>query len=190
MRGLLINVGSGPHLAKKPWINTDLICDEAAGILPDVIAPLQAMPFDDGSVSRLYAGHCLEHIPIVPRADLVVGYVTSQFALAMAEVRRVLAPDGVACFVCPDVYKAIQWYREGRADWALVDACLEGPDDGIDPASAWDGCFHAFNCHEARLLALVAASFPDAQAVAMGSPELAEFPVVSHAGWQCAVVTR
>lgn len=179
MKGLFVNVGSGPHLAKKPWINTDLICDEAAGITPDVIAPLQAMPFDDGSVSRLYAGHCLEHIPI-----------GEPFAAAMAEVRRVLTPDGVAAFVCPDVYKAIEWYRDGRADWSLVDACLEGPDDGIDAASAWDGCFHAFNCHEARLLALVAAAFPDACSVAMDSATLAEFPVVSRAGWQCAVVTR
>lgn len=174
---LRANIGCGPHYAKG-WVNLDLIRDEAANICPDVIAPLQAMPFEDGSVSRLYAGHCLEHIPI-----------GEPFAEAMTEVRRVLAPGGIAAFVCPDVYKAIEWYRDGRADWRLVDACLEGPDDGIDPASAWDGCFHAFNCHEARLLALVAAAFPDARAVPMDSAELGEFPVVSRAAWQCAVLT-
>lgn len=178
MSGLRVNVGVGPHYAKG-WVNTDLIRDEAAGILPDVIAPLQAMPFDDGSVSLLYAGHCLEHIPL-----------GAPFDAAMAEVKRVLAPDGVAAFVSPDVYEAIRWYKDGRADWRLVDACLEGPDDGIDPASAWDGCFHAWNCHSARLVCVVRATFPDAVAVPMDSSLLNPYPVVSRAGWQACAMTR
>jgi SAM-dependent methyltransferase len=160
----------------------DVHRDETAGIRPDVIASIANLPYDDHSVHRLYAGHCLEHIPIMPTDG------RSAFDAAMREVRRVLAIDGVACFVCPDVYRALTWWKEGRADWALVDACLEGPDGGVDPASAWDGCFHAWNCHQDRLVGLVQRTLPAAVAVPMSSAALDEFPVVSRAEWQCAVL--
>lgn len=176
---LKVNAGCGPHIAGDGWINTDLHRDEANGITPDVLASLDEMPFDDGDVARLYAGHCVEHVPL------------TSFDATMREIARILNPDdGLACFVCPDVYRAINWYRDGKADFDLVDACLEGPDAGIDPASAWDGCFHAWNCHEARLLAHVQRTFPDAIAVPMESSFLAQFPVVSRIGWQCCVMTR
>lgn len=188
-----LNIGCGTHYASG-WINIDLHRDEAANIRPDVVASLDALPYNDGSITRLYAGHCLEHIRIDDAQYLDAGHVVlgrpSSFDAAMQEVRRVLAPNGIACFVCPDVYKALHWWKDGNADWALVDACLEGPDDGIDPASAWDGCFHAWNCNEARLLGHVARTFPDAVAVSMESQTLRGFPVVSRAGWQCAVMTR
>lgn len=187
-----VNVGCGTHLAKKPWVNVDLHYDVAAGITPDVVASLTELPFGDGEVRKLYAGHCLEHLSIHnPWHDPVTLEIhPSTFDRAMAEVKRVLGAEGVAAFVCPDVYRAITQYREGRADWALVDACLEGPDNGIDPASAWDGCFHTWNCHEQRLLGLIRRTFPDAIAVPMHSPALDPFPVVARADWQCAVITR
>lgn len=179
-----LNVGAGPHLAPAPWINVDLHVDETAGITPDVLANLvDGLPFDDGTVTRLYAGHCVEHISILPRADGEI-----PFDLAMREIKRLLAPDGVAAFVCPDVYRAVNWYREGRAPFSLVDACLEGPDDGIDPTSAWDGCFHSWNCHEARLEAWVRRTFPEAHAINLTDTRLHDFPLVSDVGWQCAVL--
>lgn len=172
-------MGCGPHIAAAPWVNFDLVRDEAAGILPNALASLERLPIRDGSVERLYAGHCLEHIPLGEKFDA-----------AMMEIKRVIGDDGIACFVCPDVYEAIRWYKDGRAPWELVDACLEGPDDGIDPASAWDGCFHAWNATAARLQAQVARTFTSAESVSMNSPLLNDFPVVSRVEWQCAVVTR
>lgn len=174
-----LNVGVGPHATGNGWVDIDLVHNTDAGIVPDVVGTLAALPFADGSARRVYAGHCLEHIPL-----------GGPFDAAMTEVRRVLAADGVAVFVCPDVYRALEWWKDGRAPWSLVDACLEGPDGGIDPSSAWDGCFHAWNCHQDRLRALVATVFPGAVAVPMDSSALDGFPVVSRAGWQCAVITR
>lgn len=186
--GLSLNVGCGPHRAVDPWINFDIVDKPDAGIEPDYIAHLHALPVDDGSVFRLYAGHTIEHLSI---HDGEPPSYASTFTFSMLEVKRVLDPEkGVAAFVCPDVYRAIQWYRDGRCDFELVDACLEGPDAGIDPASAWDGCFHAWNCHEARLLALVKQTFPNAIAVPLESSFLDGFPIVSRVGWQCAVLTR
>jgi SAM-dependent methyltransferase len=183
-----LNVGCGTHYAKG-WTNLDVHRDPAAGINPDVVASITDLSaWGTHSVASVYAGHVAEHLSIHDNHCWGPGESGSTFDQAMAEVRRVLAPNGSVCFVCPDVKRALQWWKEGRADWALVDACLEGPDDGIDPASAWDGCFHAWNASEERLLGLVRRTFPNARAVPMDSPELAAWPVVSRAGWQCAVI--
>lgn len=179
---LRLNVGAGPHYAKG-WVNVDVVSKPEAGIAPDLVASITALPCEAGSVRRLYAGHCLEHLALQDGPP-------STFDQAMREVARVLEPQGAAAFVCPDVYRALGWWKDGNAAWELVDACLEGPDDGIDPGAAWDGCFHAWNCNEARLLALVRRTFPEAVAVPLDSALLDEFPVVSRAAWQCAVITR
>lgn len=199
-----LNIGCGPHYAKG-WTNVDVVSIPSADINPDVVASIDNLPFDDGSVELLYAGHCVEHLSILPThlPPIKIGEVAvpampnqapigllSQFDDAMREIARVLAADGQAAFVCPDVYRAIHWWKEGRAEWNLVDACLEGPDAGIDPATAWDGCFHQWNCHEQRLLEQVQRTFPNAIAVPMESSFLDPFPMVSRVGWQCAVVIR
>lgn len=178
---LRLNIGCGPH-KRSGWVDVDI----NPAFEPDVVASITDLPYEDGTVDLLYAGHCLEHLSL--QND--VGDGRSTFTAAMEEVRRVLVPVvGAAGFVCPDVYRAIDWYRHGKAEWSLVDACLEGPDDGVDPSVAWDGCFHAWNCHEARLAELVRKTFPEAVAVPMDSAELDLFPIVSNVGWQCAVLT-
>lgn len=179
-----VNVGCGNHYANG-WTNLDVVKIPDAGINPDVVGSIEDLPFGDGEVDFLYAGHCLEHLRIYPDAN-----GTTQFDRGLREIARVLGPDGHAGFICPDVYRAIQWWKEGRAEWNLVDACLEGPDAGIDPETAWDGCFHQWNCHEQRLLELVQRTFPEAIAVPMSSSFLDPFPLVSRVTWQCAIVIR
>lgn len=188
---LSLNVGCGPHYAKG-WVNVDVVARPEADINPDVVASIINLPYEAHTVHRLYAGHTLEHLSLqngVDNGSSSPAYL-STFDAAMLEVRRVLAPDGVAAFVCPDVYRALDWWKKGNAGWDLVDACLEGPDGGIAGADAWDGCFHAWNCHEQRLVELVRRWFPEATPVPMDSAALVPFPVVSRVEWQCAVLTR
>lgn len=181
-----VNVGAGPHYAKG-WCNVDVVDRPDVGITPDVVASITDLPFEDGEVSHLYAGHCLEHLAIQDGPP-------STLDRALREVRRVLAPDGIAAFVGPDVYRALQWWKDGRADWDLVDACLEGPDSGVgvplEGDEGWVGLYHAWNQNETRLLGFVRDVFPDAEAVSMQSPTLDVFPLVSRVEWQCAIITR
>lgn len=169
-----LNLGCGAFYADG-WCNIDVARIPAAGINPDVVADIGNLPCADGTIDAVYAGHVIEHVPL------------DRFDAAMAEIRRVLNPDGgTAWFVCPDVYRAIDQYRAGQCEWSIVDACLEGPDDGIAAADAWDGAYHRWNCHAARLLALVRNTFPQATTVEIGDLP-AWLPVVARVGWQCAV---
>lgn len=59
---------------------------------------LQALPFDSGSYDIVYASHVLEHIP--------------DDNAAIAEIRRVLAPDGLAILPVPLVSPITIEYQE------------------------------------------------------------------------------
>lgn len=178
-----VNVGVGQYSTGADWVDTDVICRPAENITPDMLASVTALPFACGTVARLYAGHCLEHLSLQDGPP-------SAFDRAMRETRRVLGPDGVAVFVCPDLDVVLEWWRDGKADRALLDACLEGPDDGIDPAAEWAGVWHAFNCTATRLLSLVQQTFPDAVTVPIESDLLDGWPLVSRAGWQVCVASK
>lgn len=75
-----LNLGCGDHRAPEPWVNVD----SWSGVRPDVLADVRALPWPDKSAEAIYCGHVLEHLPL------------DQVGLALAEVRRVLAPPGPA----------------------------------------------------------------------------------------------
>lgn len=171
---MLINVGCGPHLADRPWINVDLL---GAEVPADIYAvPGDRLPFDDGCAAAVYAGHVLEHVPW----DDVGGW--------LADVARVLAPGGRLCVVGPDVFRAIRAWHEGAEPWELVESVLEH-DRPQEDLGAWAGARHSWNCTEARVAAaLRAAGFVHIQALPIDGHELDGWPIVSRSPWQCAVV--
>ena len=70
---------------------------------PDLVAnivDLSAIP--DGSVDAIWSSHCIEHLFAheVPRA--------------LAEFRRVLAEDGFACLIVPDLQAIAEWIATDR----------------------------------------------------------------------------
>lgn len=180
---LRLNLGCGTFRASPPWVNVDIVNKPEHNIVPDVVASIADLPFDDGSTELILASHVLEHLAIQDGPP-------STLDRALCEVRRVLGPIGRAAFVCPDVYKALHGWKQGSETWELVDACLEGPDGGLHDPDGWTGIYHAWNCTEARMLGFVRQTFPDAVAVPITSSALDGFPVVSRALWQAAVVTR
>lgn len=172
-----VNVGCGSFYAPD-WVNVDLVHNTHAGVVPDVLGSLAALPVAAGSVDMLYAGHVLEHVPL-DRMDAT-----------LAEVARVLAPAGRACFVGPDVHTVLHDWKAGACDWDLVLRALEGPDSSCGGSETWDGSCHTFNATEARVLAMVARVWPDAHAVPIVSDVLDEWPVPFRVNWQWAVLTR
>lgn len=156
-----LNVGSGDHPARRPWINADAWPDAH----PDVVADIRQLPYTTGTVDAVYCGHVLEHL------DYDDGV-----SEALAELGRVLAPDGRLCVVGPDL---------DRIDRAATPELWEDTRYG---ARRWPGDAHLWACTAVRLLAAVTAAGFTARTVPITSPLLDEWPVVSRIGWQCAIL--
>ena len=158
-----LNLGSGDHPVPG-WVNIDAF----GGARADMFADLRHLPFRDDSMSHIYAGHVLEHIP------------PDDLPAVLAEVRRVLAPSGRFCVVGPDCDR-IDPQKEPDLYLAASSAVDGG--EGVNPFA-----YHLWDCTETRMLAHIGRVFPSAQAVPVADvPE--EWPVlVRSAAWQCAVI--
>lgn len=163
---LLLNLGCGPHYADG-WVNVDRYGpgDVADGRRVDVIGDIMVLPYGDGSCSRVYMGHVLEHLDLreaVPRV--------------LREVRRVLVRGGELMVVVPDVERA----REG---WpGMVGAILPKADDHLLAV----GLPHLWAPTETATLESCKQVFPGAVALPIASVS-ASWPVVDRVGWQSAV---
>lgn len=172
MMGLWLNVGCGTHRAPAPWVNIDVV--DQGDTRPDVVVPAGTpLPYEAGTVERVYLGHVLEHVPW----PNVAGF--------LAEIRRVL--DGEVLVTGPDVYRTIQRWRAGAEPWWLVESVLE---HAVDPETTdWPEAHHHWNCHEVRVVeALERAGFAEVTPVSIFDQR--DWPVVNPSAWQLAVRAR
>ena len=90
--GLQLHIGCGTgHL--PGWINIDVYP------APLAMNVLWGLPFADGSVSRVFVSHMLEHL-FFPR----------DVKFFFGELKRVIAPRGVLRIVVPDIEQCIEAY--------------------------------------------------------------------------------
>lgn len=156
-----LNLGCGEFPADG-WTNVD------ARPLPgvDVVATAMDLPFEDASAELVYAGHVLEHCTYL-----------EQLPRALAEIRRVMAPDATLMVVGPDLDRAMSsWKHEVKDMW---------PTDphGVDPAR------HSWPPTAAmQQAALEHAGFMTVELAIADVPE--PWPVVSRIGWQFAFECR
>jgi predicted SAM-dependent methyltransferase len=95
---LRVNLGAGNEPIPG-WINLDV----GVGQLRQCLQ--WGLPFPDRSVRHVYFAHVLEHLSFRDQALSV-----------LREIRRVLAPRGVARIVVPDIGKLIQAYARDDRD--------------------------------------------------------------------------
>ncbi|HEX2055145.1 MAG TPA: methyltransferase domain-containing protein [Nitrospiraceae bacterium] len=92
-----LNLGCGP-CARPGWVNVDKL--PAAGV--DLIGDLRSgLPVASGTVECIVAVHVLQDLPYL---DIPV---------ALAEIKRMLAPGGWLRLGLPDLDKAMQAYLAG-----------------------------------------------------------------------------
>ncbi len=107
-----------PVLAGDDWQEVRLDIDPA--VRPDIVASMTDMSaVADGSMDALFAHHTLEHLH------------AHEVPVALAEFRRVLAPDGFAIIGCPNL-KAVAWLL---AEGKLMEPAYVSP---AGPVSAHD----------------------------------------------------
>jgi len=160
-----LNLGCGdpPVHAPKPWVNVD----DYAGCEPDLLCNILQLPHEDGSVQAVYCGHVLEHMELaldVPRL--------------LAEIRRVLAPDGMLMVVGPDYDRVT-----ASPAWAGAVAMVRWGDD-TRPGSRHRWCPTAW-AH----LNVIREVFPEAHEIDIASVG-SFWPLMSRVGWQFAITTE
>ena len=89
-----LNVGSG-YQQISGFQSVDF--DEKLN--PDVVAPIDKLPFPDDSVDEIYASHVLEHVPMGSKA--------------LEEWLRVLKPGGMLTVAVPDIVQTYYLYKHG-----------------------------------------------------------------------------
>jgi SAM-dependent methyltransferase len=140
----LLNAGCGTHYAHG-WVNTDVWQNEETR--PDVLLkPGEPYPFEDATFDAVLMSHVLEHI------------AWAEVPAFLRDMSRVAKPGAPMLIVCPDAYKTIKLWHEGKLPWWLVEAVLEHqhmkPED-IGDAPWWDNAPHHWNAHEKRVETLL-----------------------------------
>lgn len=162
-----LNIGCGPfHPAG--WLNIDV----EPGMEPDVVASVLDIPYAGNTVTHVYLGHVLEHLPF------------SLVPTALEEVRRVLIPGGLLCVVGPDVRRAWKGYKDGAFDEDVVHGVIMGEGCGGHATDV-----HLWTCEEAIVKSLVADEF-----IAIQTPGVTAldpmWPIASRVQWQFAITAR
>jgi SAM-dependent methyltransferase len=107
-----LNVGCG-EWPLEGYINLD--ADK--GVHPDLLATVPPLPFEDGDLEEVYAGHFLEHLGLDEARDFLL------------ECRRVLRPGGVLTLVVPDTLEVMRRYVAGSTDAVNVSGLWWGVAD-------------------------------------------------------------
>lgn len=157
---VLLNIGCG-EFPQPGWINIDV--HDGDGATPDLVADVLELPFESGTVDRVYMGHLLEHL----------SYEEDVFR-ALTEVKRVLIPGGGLGLACPDINRIQEW-----GDPDLLEHAKHGE-------RRWPGDTHLWECTEELLLKAARRVFPYANPVSIET--MTGWPCTSFIGWQCAVV--
>lgn len=94
------------------WINVDI--DPEFG---EVVADARSLPFEDGSMEELNAGHLLEHAS------------PGEFEAWLLEWRRVLKEGGKITITVPDIRKSLDLVNEGKMSLEALSAAVYGQHD-------------------------------------------------------------
>lgn len=98
-----VNVGCG-EWPLEGWTNLD--ADPAMG--PDIVAQVPPLPFGDGELDEVYAGHLLEHLHL------------DDGKAFLRECYRCLKPGGKIGVVVPDVYEVMRRYVNRMPDAVYI----------------------------------------------------------------------
>jgi hypothetical protein len=95
---LRLNIGAG-HIPFDAYVNVDM--RELPGI--DVVATVDNLPFDAGTVDEIFSSHTLEHFPQEVLRRQLLPYWTS-----------LLKPGGTLTTIAPDVHAMSEDYARGE----------------------------------------------------------------------------
>lgn len=114
-RKIKLNLGCGlshfENSEESNWINIDIEPEKKPDLLIDCT---KRLPYEDNSIDEIYAGHYLEHITF------------NDMIKVIEECKRILKPGCLVIFTIPDMFKAVDQYKEGRILRNLLDQIAFG----------------------------------------------------------------
>ncbi len=120
----LLHVGCGPKYKQQTTagFNSDewseIRLDVDATVNPDVLGSMTDMStVANESVDAVFSSHNIEHL------------YPHEVPVALAEIVRVLKPDGFLVVVCPDLQAAAKWIAEDR----MFETAYESPAGPVTP---------------------------------------------------------
>jgi hypothetical protein len=116
---LRINFGAG-HIALDGFVNVDM--RELPGI--DVVAPVQALPFEPGSLTEIFSSHTIEHFPELELRRKLLPYWVG-----------LLKAGGTFRAVVPDLEAMSREYAAGKISFEEFRAVVYGGQE-------YEGDFH------------------------------------------------
>jgi predicted SAM-dependent methyltransferase len=135
-RDLSVNLGSGGR-GLPGWINIDARTGHADQTIAFDVR--RRLPFADGSVTRLFAEHVIEHLDF--RGDIPG---------VLSEFHRILRPGGVARIIVPDAERFLKAYAQRSRDgFAALGWDLDQlPHDIYTPMHIVNHTFHQGGEHQ------------------------------------------
>lgn len=172
------NLGSGRQTPERirrlfpGW--RELRVDVDPGVEPDLVADLvdlSAIP--SGTVQGVWASHCLEHL------------FRHEVNQALCEILRILAPDGFACLLVPDLQIIAAHVAEDRLDTEIYTA----PAGPVTPHDVLFG-FGAAIAEGHRFMAHRCGFTPSSLATVVGACGVGQFVVLRRPNFELACVIQ
>ncbi len=154
-----LNIGAG-HITPDDYVNVDM--RELPGI--DVVAGVDKLPFDPGSVTEIFSSHVVEHFPEQQLRRTLLPYWVG-----------LLKPGGTFRAIVPDFDAMTHAYSKGEMTFEALREVTYGSQE-------YEGDFHYNGFSPASLLAmLVDSGLENAKVVAQGRPNglCLEFEIVA-----------
>lgn len=142
MRFLHVGCGASRKAETTAGFNrpewTEIRLDIDPGAQPDILGSITDLSaVTDGSVDAVFSSHSLEHV------------YPHEVALALAEFRRVLGPDGFVVITCPDLQSLAELIAQDRlTEPAYVSEA--GPITALDSLYGLGSALAAGNLHMAH----------------------------------------
>lgn len=116
---LRVNLGAG-HIAIEGFVNVDM--RELPGI--DVVAAIDSLPFEPGSLTEIFSSHTVEHFPELQLRRKLLPYWVS-----------LLKPGGMFRAIVPDLEAMTKAYAEGDISFEVLRSVIYGGQE-------YEGDFH------------------------------------------------
>jgi hypothetical protein len=114
-----LNIGAG-HIAIDGFVNVDM--RELPGI--DVVAPIDALPFEPGSIAEIFSSHTVEHFPEQELRRRLIPYWVGM-----------LKPGGTFRAIVPDLEAMSKAYANGEMTFEVLRSVVYGGQE-------YEGDFH------------------------------------------------
>jgi len=174
---IFANLGCGPRGSARPQIFSDwreLRIDVESAVQPDIVASVTDLSqIPSNTMDGVWSSHCIEHL------------YQHEVPVALAEIHRILAPDGVVCILVPDLQTIAAFIAADK----MHEPVYEAPAGPITPHDIVFG-FGREIAKGFTYMAHRCGFTPSAMVAALTAASFAEFVVIRRSNYELAALAH